>query len=75
MARVSKVLLQKTSMEQSKADPCVIRKVVDEGVTLAVTAKDKETFDAFQAQLKEEFPVNDMGFCLGTLGALSSVTR
>ena len=28
---------------------------------LVVTAKDKETFDAFYAQLKEKFPVNDMG--------------
>ena len=28
---------------------------------LAVTAKDKEMFDAFYAQLKEEFPVSDVG--------------
>ena len=28
---------------------------------LAVTAKNKETFDAFFAQLKGEFPVSDMG--------------
>ena len=48
----------------------VFRKVVDGEVNLivcayvydlAVTAKDKETFDAFYAQLKEEFPVNDTG--------------
>ncbi|CAN0412556.1 unnamed protein product, partial [Ascophyllum nodosum] len=35
---------------------------------LAVTAKDQETFDGFYAQLKEEFPVSDMGdlsWCLG----------
>ena len=60
--RLSRVLLQKIGMEQSKADPCVFRKVVDEEVTLivicvhvndlAVTAKDKVTL---------EFPVNDMG--------------
>ena len=45
-------------MEQSKADPCVFRKVVDGEVTLivcvhvddlAVTARDKKTFDAFHA--------------------------
>ena len=43
-------------MEQSKADPCVFRKVVDREVTLiicvyvddlAVTAKENETFDVF----------------------------
>ena len=28
---------------------------------IAVTAKDKETFDVFYAQLKDEFLVNDMG--------------
>ena len=64
------VLLQKIGMDQSKADSCVFRKVVDGEVTLiacvhvddlAVTAKDKETFDAFYAQFKEEFPVSDMG--------------
>ena len=67
--RLSRVLLQTTGMEQSKADPCVFRKVVDGEVTLivcvhvddlAVTAKDKKTFDDFYAQLKEEFAVNDM---------------
>ena len=51
-------------MEQSKTDPCVFRKVVNEEVTLtvcvhvddlAVTAKVKKTIDAFHAQLKEEF--------------------
>ena len=68
--RRSRVLLQKIGMEQSKAGPCVFRTVVDGEVTLivcvhvddlAVTAKSKETFDAFYAQLKEEFLVNDMG--------------
>ena len=50
----------------------MFRKVVDGKVTfivcchvddllIALTAKDKETFDGFYAQLKEEFPVNDMG--------------
>ena len=48
--RLTRVLLQTTGMEQSKADPCVYRKVVDGEVTLigcvhvddpAVTAKDK----------------------------------
>ena len=57
-------------MEPSEADPCVFRKAVDGDVTLiicvhvddlAVTAKNKEAFDVFYAQLKEEFPVNDMG--------------
>ena len=57
-------------MEQSKADPCMSRKVVDGEVTLivcvhvddlAVTAKDKGTCDAFYSQLKEEIPVTDMG--------------
>ena len=28
---------------------------------IAVTSKDKYMFDAFNAQLKEKFPVNDMG--------------
>ena len=28
---------------------------------IAVTAKDKETLDGFYTQLKEEFPVSDMG--------------
>ena len=56
--RLSRVLLQKTSMEQIEADPCVFRKVVDgeialivcvHGDDLAVTAKDKEMFDVFYA--------------------------
>ena len=60
--RLGRVLLQKIGMEQSKADPCVFSKVMDREVTLivcvhvddlAVTAKEKETFDAFYAQLKE----------------------
>ena len=68
--QLSRATLQKNSMEQSKADPCVFSKVVDGEITLAVfvhvddlavTAKDKETFDVFYAQLKERFPVNDMG--------------
>ena len=67
---VSRVLLQKIGMGQSKADPCVFRKVVNGEVTLnvcvhvddlAVTAKDNKTFDDFYAQAKEEFPVSDMG--------------
>ena len=62
------MLLQKIGVEQSKAGPYV-RKVVDGEFTLivgvhvddlAVTAKDKNMFDAFYAQLKEEFPINDM---------------
>ena len=43
-----------------------------------MTAKEDETFDAFYAQLKEDFLVNDMCECviyLGTLGVLSSVTE
>ena len=57
-------------MEQSRADPCVFLKVADGEVTLnacvhvddlAVTAKDKETFDGFYAQLKEELSVSDVG--------------
>ena len=64
-------------MEQSKAYPCVLRKVVDRGDTLivcvlvdglAVTAKDQETWDAFYAQLKEEFSMNDMGDLYWYLG-------
>ena len=48
----------------------MFRKVVDGEVTLiicahfddlAVTAKGKDTLDAFNAQLEDEFPVNDMG--------------
>ena len=50
--RLSRVLLQKLGMEQSKAEPCVFRKVVDGEITLivcvhvddlliAVTAKDQ----------------------------------
>ena len=63
-------LLQKTGMEQSKPDPGVFRNVVDGEVTLivcvhvgdlVVTAKDKETSNYFYAQLKEGFPVNDVG--------------
>ena len=55
------MLLLKIGVEQSKADPCVFRKVVDGEVTLIVcvhvddlpvTAKDKETFGVFYAQLK-----------------------
>ena len=34
--RLSRVLLQTIDMEQSKADPCVFRKVVDRDVTLIV---------------------------------------
>ena len=57
-------------MEQSKAHPCVFRKVVDGEVTLivcvhvdnlAVEAKDKDTFEGLYAQLKDKFPVSDMG--------------
>ena len=68
--RISRVLLHKIGMEQSKVDPCVFRKVVDGEVTLivcvhvddlAVEAKDRKTLDAFYAQLKEGFPVNDIG--------------
>ena len=64
------MLLQKIGMEQSKADPCVFRRVVDGEVTLtvcvhfddlAVAAKGKDTIDAFYAQLKDEFPVSKMG--------------
>ena len=56
--RLSKVLLQRTGMEKSKAGWCVFRKVVDGEVThmvcvhvddLAVTTKDKQTFDTFYA--------------------------
>ena len=68
--RLSIVLLQKTGMDQSKADPCMFHKVVGGEVTLnvcvhvddiAVTSKENDTFDAFYAQLKDKFPVNDMG--------------
>ena len=64
------MLLQKVGMKKSTADPCVFCKVVDGEVTLivcvyvddlVVTAKDKETFDGFYAQLKEGFPLSDMG--------------
>ena len=57
-------------MEQSKANPWVFRQMADGEVALivcvhvddlAVTAKDKEMCDAFYAQLKEEFPVSDVG--------------
>ena len=57
-------------MDQSKASTCVFHKVMDEEVALivcvhiddlAVTAKDKDTFDVFYAQLEEGFPVNGMG--------------
>ena len=34
--RFSRVLLQKTGMEKSKADPCVFRKVVNGEITLIV---------------------------------------
>ena len=56
--RHSRVLLQKIGMGQSKAEPCVFRKVVDGEVTLivcvhfddlAVTAKGKNTIDASYA--------------------------
>ena len=69
--RLSRVLVvQKIGLEQSKAAPCVFRKVVDGEVTLivcvnvddlAVTAKNKNTFDDIYAQLKYKFSVNDMG--------------
>ena len=68
--RLSRVHLQKIDKEQSKADPCVFHKVVDRDViyphvyvhvdNLAATAKDRDTFDGFYAQLKEEVPVNGM---------------
>ena len=59
-------------MERSRADPCVLRTVLDWEVNLivsahvddlliALTAKDKETFHVFHAQLKENFLVSDMG--------------
>ena len=58
--RLSSMLLQKSGLEQSKADTCLFRKVMDGEVTLivcvhvddlAVTAKGEETFYAFHAQL------------------------
>ena len=64
------MFLQKTGTEQSKTDSCAFRKVVDGKVTcivcahlddLVATAKNKETLGTFYAQLKEEFPVNEMG--------------
>ena len=75
--RLSRVLLQKIGMEHSKADPCMFRKVVDGEVShivcvhvddLAVTAEGKDTFDSFYAQLKDGFPVNDMGELYWYLG-------
>ena len=54
--QLSRALLKETGIEQSKADPCVSRKVVDGEVThivcvyvdnLALTAKEKETFGVF----------------------------
>ena len=78
--RLSRVLLQKTGMGQSKADPCMFHKVMNGGVTLnvcvhvddiAVTAKEKDTFDAFHAQLKDKFPVNDIGELSWYLGCAS----
>lgn len=63
--------------EQSKADPCAFRKVVDGEVTLIVSvhvddlvvaAKDNEVFDAFYTQRLEVI-------FLCTLGARSTVTR
>ena len=64
-------------MEQSKADPCVFRKVVGGEVNiivctdvddLAVVLKDIYTFDGFYAQLKEEFSMNEMGYLSWYLG-------
>ena len=77
--RLSRVLLQKISMEQSKTDPCVFRQMVDGEVTLivcvhvddlVVTGKDKDTFDAFYAQLNEAFSVSDMGDLSWYLGCV-----
>ena len=60
---------RKLAWSRVRLTPCVFRKVVDGEVTLivcihvddlAVTAKDKDTFDAFMRKIKEEFPVNDM---------------
>lgn len=56
-------------MEQSKAGLCLIRKVVDGGVTLiicvhvddiVVAAKDEEMFNAYFAKLPEKVPVIGM---------------
>ena len=67
--RLSRMLLQKIGKGKSKAGPCVFRKMMDGEVTLivcihaddlAVTVKKKEMFDAFHAQLKNVFSVNDM---------------
>ena len=69
--------LQEIGIEQSKADPCVFRRVVNGEVDiivcadvddLAVVAKNKYTFDAFYVQLKEEFSVNDVGYLSWYLG-------
>lgn len=58
-----------TGLEQSKADPCLLRNVVNVEVTftacihvdnLVVAAKDKEVFHVFYVQLLEDLPVNDM---------------
>ena len=40
--RLSRVLLQKVSMEQSKVDPCVFHKVVDGEVTLSMHSHNLE---------------------------------
>ena len=56
--------------EQSKADPCVFRKVVDGEAEMVVVvhvddilahAKDKETMDRFAAELGLKFKLKDMG--------------
>lgn len=57
-------------MEQSKGDPCVFCKVVDEDILvvvgihvddLVVAIKEKEVFGGSFMQLLVEFPVTDIG--------------
>ena len=56
--------------EQTKADPCVFRKIIDKDAEIAVVmhvddilahAKDQATMEMFAAELGRKFKLKDMG--------------
>ena len=76
-------LVEKIGMEQCKAEPCVFRKIIKNKVTLMVgvyvddiiVSGEQDLCDEFFNQLKQRFPVKNLGNSRCTPIARSSVTR
>ena len=75
-------LVDKIGMEQCKAEPCVFRQVVENGVdvhiddiTSIILSGEQGLRDELFDQLKQHFPVKNLGkLKMYTMVALSSVT-